>query len=238
MKINKQLFEDVLSGKLKGIFVLKNGFTARSNRLFYTGHNYYLYALKGFSCSFSCEGNTLNIGYDIIDFIPDTDMKKNELTIEIPDGKEIDWEESKERNKIVLKDKQLTYEDVCKKLFKDRVYFITSSGEIDSVTTDTLCIADPNNAATKHQLECIFAKNMLANTAKYLNDGWRPNFSDKLRVFVIYNGDDNILRIDYENSLHARSLGYIIFKSKKRAKQAIEILGEETVKLALEPLGI
>ena len=30
----------------------------------------------------------------------------------------------------------------------------------------------------------------------------------------------------------------IIFKTKELAQQAIEILGEETVKLALEPLGI
>ena len=50
-------------------------------------------------------------------------MKENELTIEIPEGKIVDWEESKKQNKIVLKDKQLTYEDVCKKLFKGGLYF-------------------------------------------------------------------------------------------------------------------
>ena len=33
MEINKQLFEDVLSGKLKGNFVLKNGFRVNSNKL-------------------------------------------------------------------------------------------------------------------------------------------------------------------------------------------------------------
>ena len=32
--------------------------------------------------------------------------------------------------------------------------------------------------------------------------------------------------------------GLVIFKSKEIAQQAIEILGEETVKLALEPLGV
>ena len=31
MEINKQLFEDVLSGKLKGTFVLRGGFTSSSN---------------------------------------------------------------------------------------------------------------------------------------------------------------------------------------------------------------
>ena len=44
-------------------------------------------------------------------------METNELTIEIPDGKIVDWDESKKQNKIVLKDKQLAYSDACRKLF-------------------------------------------------------------------------------------------------------------------------
>ena len=35
MKINKQLFEDVLAGKLKGVFVLRNG-----NKISYDIKNY------------------------------------------------------------------------------------------------------------------------------------------------------------------------------------------------------
>ena len=33
-------------------------------------------------------------------------MKEKKLTIKIPEGQEIDWDESKKQNKIVLKDKQ------------------------------------------------------------------------------------------------------------------------------------
>ena len=33
MEINKQLFEDVLSGKLKGTFVLRDGIKFNSNKL-------------------------------------------------------------------------------------------------------------------------------------------------------------------------------------------------------------
>ena len=234
MEINKKLFEDVLSGKLKGTFVLKNGFTAKSNRLFYTGHNY-PYALKGFSCSFSCEGNTPSIGYNIIDFIPDTDMKENELTIEIPEGKTVDWDESKKQNKIVLKDKQLTYKDVCKNLFKDGTYFIDECGEIDSVD-GVQFITDPNNAPTEHQLECILAKNKLANVAVYLNNGWKPSKGD--HVFTItYYGDFKDKLIISEHYFGTGE-NLVLFQTLKDAKQAIEILGEETVKLALEPLGI
>lgn len=95
MKINKQLFEDVLSGKLKGTFVLRSKQKISSNKLIYNNsyysetHPYRLsnatYTSKGFSSLYDSECSD-----DIIDFIPDTDMKENELTIEIPDGKIVD----------------------------------------------------------------------------------------------------------------------------------------------------
>ena len=182
MEINKQLFEDVLSGKLKGKFVFKNV------------HNIYGVALKpnhtciqkaltdGFyiirmpSLLFNVvntEGKSVygctnhkgysenDSNYDIIDFIPDTNMKENELTIEIPNGKIVDWEESKRQNKIVLKDKEqlLAYEEICDKL----------DGMIDIPLFDTP--SEDGNAlvANEHQLECLLAKNKLANVA--ITDG-------------------------------------------------------------------
>ena len=178
--------------------------------------------------------------FDIVNFTPYTDMKENELTIEIPNGKIVDWDESKKQNKVVLKDKQLTYEDVCKKLFKNKKIFYTGSGgDINivqplDVMVDWIC--NKNNATTEHQLECILAKNQLANVAKYLNDGWKPNDGDF--VFCL------TCRGDLENNLgivmyYFENYGnQIIFKTQESARQAIEILGEETVKLALESLGI
>ena len=121
MEINKQLFEDVLSGKLKGTFVLRNGETYYSDvlRRNYGGlkftHPYVVwfksYTPKGIFAMYD------RGAFDIVNFTPDADMKENELTIEIPDGKIVDWDESKKQNKIVLKDKQLTYSDACRKLF-------------------------------------------------------------------------------------------------------------------------
>ena len=162
-------------------------------------------------------------------------METNELTIEIPDGKIVDWEESKKQNKIVLKDKQLTYKDVCKELFNGETYYTNTNGEICSADI-TQYVTDPNNATTKHQLECILAKNKLANVAKYLNDGWKPAVEDTA-WYIISCGNNNIVIVnDYFQHSHCSSR--IIFKTKELAQQAIEILGEETVKLALEPLGI
>lgn len=164
-------------------------------------------------------------------------MKENELTIEIPEGKIVDWDESKKQNKIVLKDKQLTYEDICKKLFEKTVYFTNKNGRI--CLCGPACVTDPNNAPTKHQLECILAKNRLATIAKYLNDGWKPSKTDlgHFDAWIIFMTPSK----DYMGCVKIKDCAdnsNVLFKSEETAEQAIEILGEETVKLALEPLGI
>ena len=246
MKINKQLFEDVLSGKLKGTFVSRekrhysSSLLRRNYDRWSTTHPYCVngmsYSPNGF---FRVEITSGPL--DIIDFIPDTNTKENELTIEIPNGKIVDWDESKKQNKIVLKDKRLTYEDVCIALYNGKmVYYTDAKGNINSIPFSKLDEDNPynsNNAFTKHQLECILAKNMLANVAKYLNNGWRPNNNEeKYGWFIYYNGNCNEFEFSKANGFAYDS--NVFFKSKELAQQAIEILGEETVKLALEPLGV
>ena len=247
MEINKQLFEDVLSGKLKGTFVLRNGNKCDFSKLHrntksmsdvypYTlfGNRILYYATNGKSYTCLIEGYYYQegYGYDIMDFISETNMKENELTIEIPQGKEIDWDESKKQNKVVLKDKQLTYEDVCKKLFKDDHYSIAWEGYPIKCCS---AIYNASNATTEHQLECILAKNKLANVAKYLNDGC--NLNDDKYYIILYNKKVKkpYIEIVFKGTV---TYGFIMFKTKELAQQAIEILGEETVKLALEPLGV
>lgn len=242
MKINKQLFEDVLSGKLKGTFVLRNKSTLHSSNLRKIAGTKYQYVLC--SNSYTSEGmlisNNKTHPLNIEDFIPETNMKENELTIEIPNGKIVDWDESKKQNKIVLKDKQLTYKDVCEKSFKNKKIFYTGSGgDINivqplDVMVEWLC--NKNNATTEHQLECILAKNQLANVAKYLNGEWQPTTGDTAWYIISYGHNNIDIVNDYFQHSHCSSR--IIFKTKGFAQQAIEILGEEIVKLALEPLGI
>jgi hypothetical protein len=262
MEINKQLFEDVLSGKLKGTFVLKNGKKFNDSLL---TDIYNATAVVG-KATYYFNGKPIVSDYngilDIVDFIPDIGkieidpemysynekdiqfiehfikgyhMKENELTIEIPDNKIVDWDESKKQNKIVLKDKQLTYKDICKKLFKNIAYYTDLNGKINSGCTDY--VTDPNNATNRHQLKCILAKNMLANVAKYLNDGWKPVYNDE-EIWVILSFISGIHPVKVMQNSMVSCSGTILFKSEELARQAIEILGEETVKLALEPLGI
>ena len=131
----------------------------------------------------------------------------------------------------------MTYNDVCKKLFNCEKYYTDASGEIRLSNTSNIIQyeTDPNNATTKHQLVCIMAKNMLANVAKYLNDGWKPDRCSYKYCINNYYGNLVVYSTKGECSI---CLGQSIFKTKELAQQAIEILGEETVKLALEPLGI
>jgi hypothetical protein len=107
-------------------------------------------------------------------------MKK--LEIEIPNEKEIDWEASAKQKQIVFKDKQLTYEAVCEKLFERGHYYTDSDGDICFLNWAN---DSPNNASTEHQLKCILAKNMLANVARYLNGEWKWEFGSD--AFLIIN---------------------------------------------------
>lgn len=152
-----------------------------------------------------------------------------EFKIEIPKGYEVDKENST-FEKIVFKkvEEKLTYTKVANKLFKDKDhYYIDEDGTIILASTGCQC---PNNAPTKQQLNRLLALNKLMNIAHYLNDGWEPNWKDKSegKYCIIFNGFICIIA----NNVWANH-GGVIFKSMELAEQAIEILGEETVKLAL-----
>ena len=244
MEIDKQLFEDVLAGKLKGVFVLRNGNKISHKTLHRTTSDIYPYSVsEGDTLGFYCHiPDATQFSTDIVKFIPDIDMKENELTIEIPNDKVVDWDESKKQNRIVLKDKQLTYKDICEKLFKNKEFFFTNNTgiiESSSPVSEEYLINAVNNSTSYHQLECILAKNMLANTAKYLNDGWKPDKNDtgNFDAWVLYLTPDKNY-IGYVKISSCEDNSNILFKSYKLAKQAIEILGEKIIKLALTPLGI
>ena len=160
-------------------------------------------------------------------------MKK--LEIEIPNDKEIDWEASAKQKQIVFKNKQLTYEDVCDKLFAKEHYYTDINGDIHLLLESANDC--PNNASTKHQLECILAKNKLANVARYLNGEWKWELGSYDAFFIMdqsYKENPICLSIDKYTRYPERA--NVLFKSKEAAQQAIEILGKETVKLALTPL--
>lgn len=161
----------------------------------------------------------------------------NKIEIEIPKSKEIDWQESAKQEKIVFKDKQLTYEDVCKELFKAGYCYIDTYGRTKADGHNERYLDEPNNATSRHQLQCILAKNMLANTARYLNGEWKWELGSNDAFFIM---DRSITKTEITFGIDSYSCfperANVLFKSRELAQQALEILGEEIVKLALTPL--
>lgn len=98
-------------------------------------------------------------------------METKEIKIDIPEGYEIDKENSTfECIKFKPIKKYITYEDICNNLFKERHgYFTDSSGKIirDMLLEETY--AEPTNAPTKSQLQRLLALNQLMNIAYYYN---------------------------------------------------------------------
>lgn len=160
----------------------------------------------------------------------------NKIEIEIPVDKEVDWEASAKQKQIVLKDKQFTYEDVCEKLFEYGYCYIDLYGNIRADGRNENFINESTNASTTHQLKCILAKNMLANTARYLNGDWKPTDRFECVYTINIHPDFHPSNLFVSKVQTFGETPSILFKSEQAAQQAIKILGEETVKLALTPL--
>lgn len=96
-------------------------------------------------------------------------METKEIKIKVPEGYEIDKENSTfSCIKFKPSKKELTYKDVAEYLFNDTCYFTNKRGEI--VSAEVLATKeDKNNATTKKQLESLFALNQLLNIAEYYN---------------------------------------------------------------------
>lgn len=97
-------------------------------------------------------------------------METKEFKINVPEGYEIDKENSTfECIKFKPIKKELTYKDVTEELFGDDIcFYIDRRGEI--VFTEHLTAKeDKNNATTKKQLERLLALNQLLNIAEYYN---------------------------------------------------------------------
>lgn len=157
-------------------------------------------------------------------------MEKKELKIDIPEGYEIDKENSTFEH-IVFKKKDIAtnYEDVALALFKNRdIYYITFRGNVacTHISNETYC-ADPNNCVNKKQVEGLLALNKLWNVAKYLKDEPK-DLEDGKYYLYIWKGT---ICVGY----NLNRLSCPMFNSEQAAKKAIEILGEETIKKAIEP---
>lgn len=139
-------------------------------------------------------------------------MKTKELKIQVPEGYEIDKENSTFEC-IKFKKKSVTIMDIIDKYENERSYPIK-------------VLATSNTHMHK-----ILAINSLILVAKYLNEGWVPNFnnSKEPKYFMATTSGNTV----YIEKIYGLTASVVYFKTNELAQQAIDILGEETIRLAL-----
>lgn len=149
-------------------------------------------------------------------------MEAKELKIQVPEGYEIDKENStSEYIKFKLIKKDITYKEVCDSLFKGKGgFFTSSSGKINYNCALGLGAMDKNNAKNKKQLERILALNQLLNIAEYYNRLHISISIISIAYTITYDSTNNIY---YISTASTTSLCGIksIFNRKEDAQAVI-----------------
>lgn len=145
-----------------------------------------------------------------------------------PEGYKLDKERSTLDNLVFIEDQN--YEYVSKELFyHKRAYYITSDGDISQAYPSSALshMTNKNNCTSEKQAKKLLAINQLMNVAKYLNGNWKPG-QNNFKYTIVITRDNKV-------SIGATHLNneIVYFKTEELAKEAIEILSEETIKLAL-----
>ena len=147
-------------------------------------------------------------------------METKEIKINIPEGYEMDKENSTfECIKFKPIKKELTYEDVAEELFSKNMFTSDIKGKIFWISSSGAKL-DKNNTTNRKQLERLFALNQLLNIAEYYN---RKNSKEENKIYYI-NFDKRNLEYfvkDYTSSIVLRGL-VPIFNNEKDAKAVID----------------
>lgn len=131
--------------------------------------------------------------------IKNMEIKDNTLTIEIPEGMEIDMEHSDLAKGIIkFKNKNITYDDI-----------------LQAYATDFGKLTVPN-----HCIDKLLAISRLMNIAKHYNGDWKPNWKCReIKYYIYFDNNSNKYNINY-NDAFCRSMVY--FKNLKDAKAVID----------------
>lgn len=119
-----------------------------------------------------------------------------------------------------LKSMSLTYEDVVKEL--------SAKGKVYNSLGETI------HCTSLKQSRKLLSINKLLNVAKLLNkheDGsnWEPDWTNVVSKFYIVIDGSEILIDDTEDFCSAP----VYFRTEEIARQAVQILGEDTIRIAL-----
>lgn len=136
--------------------------------------------------------------------------KKIEGEAETPDDKE---------------GKPITYDEVLKELYYRKTAYWVGGTRILYAITNENSYNDINNCASEAQCKRMVAFNKLQNIAKYINKGWKPDFtySSLYTICKDCTGKYSLLtNCTYQ-------AGAIYFKTEELANEAIRLMGEESL---------
>ena len=123
-------------------------------------------------------------------------------------------------------DKPITYDDILKELYYEHTaYWASGYASIHNDIMGLACYKDAVNCTTPAQAKRLAAFNKLQNIAKYLNEGWKPDFGDCSKNWCIVKRGDKYSS-DYQTSLYD---GIVYFKSEDISDEAIRLMGKESL---------
>ena len=204
------------NGKL---YQVVKGFSCNGCAFIKNGNCYLVDKLLG-PCAYTERTDKTSV---IFKKIKGMEIKNNQLTIDIPEGYEIDKENSTfECIKFKPIKKYLTYKEIAEKLNKDICFFI-EKGEIQSYA-QYASYDNPGVANSYRQIEKILAINQLMNIAKYYNGDWKPDWNNKstYKYVIQYNEIENKhthYSVDYDVCLNRCC---VYFKNEKDAQEVID----------------
>ena len=148
-------------------------------------------------------------------------METKELKIQVPEGYEIDREKSTlECIKFKPIKKDITYEDVCNKLFKKGSYYTEFDGNVGEIMKfDIESYTDRNNAINENQLEKILALNQLLNITEYYNR--ISNISKEVKYKIAYLEYKNQYDVHFHNIGDDIEYGVSVLFNRKEDAQAV-----------------
>lgn len=129
------------------------------------------------------------------------EIKNNQLTIDIPEGMEIDIRNSDLTKGIIkFKKKDITYDDVQ-----------------SAIIAKDICSEMNFSIINNKKLDAI---NKLINIARYYNEDWKPNWSNSKenKYCIKFNYYKDRFYVDYNNSIGA---GDVFFKNSEDARAII-----------------
>lgn len=175
--------------------------------------------LKVYSIIEDSYNYTLEMFDQVINEPKENNMETKEIKINVPEGYEIDEENSTfECIKFKPIKKELTYKDVAEELFPKNLFSVDIHGRIFEMSSPGSKI-DINNATNKKQLERLFALNLLLNIAEYYNKK-SPKEEKKIHCINFDKRNLEYFVQDYTSSIVVRGL-IPIFRNKKDAEAVI-----------------